>query len=181
MAVMSVEECILAHDENRAFGLEHPWRSLARNLAAWRKTLEEEALGYVVRTSERRLHAEFGYGNWRCMCRFAIFQSGKWRCIDDAAESGHNLATHLRETIHCISSDFPAAVGEAFARSGCPDVVFSTDDIGAAYRKVGNREPRYTIFVIWNPVDGRHEFFKVPMRKIIDNLVELKRAIKYCT
>jgi hypothetical protein len=103
-------------------------------LAVWSKTLDEEKLGHVTRMSEKRLNDEFGHGGWRCMNRFGVWQDGKWRCCDDAAASGHKLATYLRETIHCIDCDFPSAVAIAFAKAGMPDCRFSTDDINGAYR-----------------------------------------------
>ena len=131
-------------------------------LAVWSKTLEEEALGHVTKTSEKALNDNYGHGGWRCMNRFGVWQDGKWRCCDDAAASGHNLATYLRETIHCIDCDFPSAVAIAFARAGMPDCTFSTDDINGAYRKVGNAQPMYTVVIVWDPIQSKHVYFELP-------------------
>ena len=133
-----------------------------QSLAVWSKTVEEEGAGFVFRISERELNDKYGHGKWRSMLRFGVFQDGKWRCCDNAAASGHNDASHLRETIHCVDCAFPAAVGVAFARKGVFDCKLSCDDINAAYRKVGNGEPNFTIFVVWNPVACEHVFFEVP-------------------
>ena len=134
----------------------------AQALAVWAKTLEEEAAGHVVRSSEHALNGKYGAGAWRCMFRFGVFQDGKWRCCDNAAASEHNDASHLRETINCVDCNFPAAVAIALARRGLVDSKLCTDDIAAAYRKVGNAEPMYTVFVVWNPIEGRHVFFETP-------------------
>ena len=98
------------------------------------------------------------------MCRFGVFQDGKWRCCDDAASSGHNLATSLVETIQCIDADFPAALAAAFLALGVVALKLCGDDINGAYRKVGNSEPWYTVFIVWNPTPGSegHRYFKVP-------------------
>ena len=132
---------------------------LLQSMAVWGKTLEEEKLGFICRSSERDLNSKYGHGGWRCMNRFGVWQDGKWRCCDNAAASGHNEATHLRETICCVDCDFPAAAAVAFARKGLFDCKLSTDDISMAYRKVGNAQPMFTVFVVWDPVSARHVFF----------------------
>ena len=43
-----------------------------------------------------------------------------------------------------------------------PDCRFSTDDINGAYRKVGNAQPMFTIVIVWNPIESKHEYFGVP-------------------
>ena len=67
------------------------------------------------------------------------------------------------ETIHCIGADFPAMVARAFA-AVCPGDTcwIGTDDVEAAYRKVLNSMPQYTVVAMWDPEGNRVRYFPMP-------------------
>lgn len=97
--------------------------------ACWRRTLEEKCSGLIygpftisdLNQKPGTWKFAFGFGRWRPIPRFAIFQGEKWRCIDDAAASGHNsLGTSTVETICCDRPDSPLRVGLRFLRLGPP-------------------------------------------------------------
>ena len=108
-------------------------------------------------------------GGPRCLLRFGVEQGGKLRGCDDAALCGHNDRTQMHETIHCIGADFPAAVARAFANwdngegeQECAMCWIGTDDVEAAYRKILNSMPQYTVVALWSPVASRVRYFLVP-------------------
>mmetsp|Transcript_16082 Transcript_16082/g.36700 ORF Transcript_16082/g.36700 Transcript_16082/m.36700 type:complete len:515 (-) Transcript_16082:104-1648(-) len=104
----------------------------------------------------------FGFGLWRPLPRFAIWQGSKYRCIDDASASGSNaLGTWTHETICCDRPDSPARIGIRFHRLGVPPcgrvasvrMGGGTDDAFAAYRRVPTADAGYTVVMLAVP-DG---------------------------
>lgn len=68
-----------------------------RALACWERTLEEKAAGLILGpfsvaqlNQPGRQFPALGYAQWRPLPRFAIWQKGKYRCIDDGAASATN-------------------------------------------------------------------------------------------
>ena len=145
--------------------LEAYWRKPANRdelSQLWQATMAEVEAGYMRGPfTERQLHSRYGYFEWRCMIRFAVWQT-KLRPCDNAAHSQHNEATQCFETIVCITAEWPIHVAMAFHEVGVVDLQGGTDDVNTAYRKVVNREPAYTIVALIDPSTGRVMFFEVP-------------------
>lgn len=136
--------------------------------ACWRRTLEESLTGLIsgpfsISDLNQRPgvweHA-YGFGCWRPMPRFAITQKNKWRCIDDAAASGHNaLGMSTSETICCDRPDSPLRIGLRFHQLGLPpddpvhpiQIGGGTDDMFAAYRRIPSLQPAYTAVMVAKP------------------------------
>ena len=66
--------------------------------------------------SKAQLDELYGQGRWRAMRRFGVWQKGKCRACDNAAESRHNDATFMAESIKTDSADFPARAAAVWAR-----------------------------------------------------------------
>mmetsp|Transcript_31996 Transcript_31996/g.67069 ORF Transcript_31996/g.67069 Transcript_31996/m.67069 type:complete len:232 (+) Transcript_31996:327-1022(+) len=81
--------------ECRARVLAAARKSPQRAHACYKRTIEELESGLILGPfSVNDLNAKpgtwrfaFGFGRWRPLPRFAIWQGSKWRCIDDAAVS----------------------------------------------------------------------------------------------
>ena len=81
------------------------------------KTSAEVDCGQLSRFYDRwELDEIFGRNGWRGVIRFATFQSGKWRMIDDGKRSKHNLAQSLMEKIHTIPIELVPALCALMAR-----------------------------------------------------------------
>lgn len=150
-------------------------KSPQRALACYQRTLEELDAGLILGPfSINDLNARpgtwrfaFGYGHWRPLPRFAIWQGSKWRCIDDAAVSGSNVfGTSTHETIVCDRPDLPLRIGLRFHEHGLPpdgvtrsiDMGGGSEDAFAAYRRVPAANPAYTVVMVPSPAaDGRWE------------------------
>lgn len=114
--------------------------------------------------SERQLHDRFGYFRWRPMLRFVSWLP-KPRVCDDARQSLHNACSSSAETICCIAADFPLRLARAFAAAHggrMPAVLFSVDDIEAAYRKIPVRFPEYTVIAAVDPKSLEVCYFFLP-------------------
>lgn len=87
------------------------------------------------------MDAKFEPGFWRMLRRFPVYQRDDVRPCDDGAESGHNVATSVREKLRCITADWPARVAAAFVDAMGDDadwdMTLATDDLFKAYRLVG--------------------------------------------
>ena len=130
----------------------------------WLKTMEEVSkelmLGPFTRT---QLDDKFGYGNWRPIPRFGVWQKGKLRGCDDARRSGHNLATCMEEALACDTSDFPIRVARQFIRKlGLVKILLGTEDMASAYRKVPCADPNLNVVSLMDPDSGGLKFFLVP-------------------
>ena len=97
--------------------------------ACWDRTLQEASDGLIdgpftlSQLNERASsgYPAFGFGKFRPLPRFAIWQGTKYRCIDDAAASRTNSdGTSLHETITCDRPDMPLRVGQRFLELGPP-------------------------------------------------------------
>jgi len=79
----------------------------------------------------------------------------KLRCIDDAKASRSNSCEYTYETIATCSFDYVAHVAEAVAAECAakalpmPEMVFSTDDMRAAYRQIPCSQPGHTMVCVY--------------------------------
>jgi len=91
------------------------------------------------------------------MVRTAIWQGGKWRCIDDGRRSLLNNATLLVETIATPTFELPLWIARAMHREALsigvpmPAVMYGLDDLLAAFRTLPTSEQQFNLFVTWNP------------------------------
>ena len=148
-------------------------RDPERAQACWTRTIEERDAGLVlgpftlsqVSASRDRGFPACGWGLFRPLPRFAIWQGEKWRCIDDGAISGHNAdGTTSFETIVCDRPDSPMRIGLRFHELGPPpsqpDVAVEmeggTDDAFAAYRRVVSSMMGYTTVMVAAPPEALH-------------------------
>jgi len=113
--------------------------------------------------SAAQMDAAFGPRHWRALRRFGVWQKGKCRPCNDAAESLHNYWTVMHERLKCDSADFPAVVAALFSKAGAPlgkaswQLLSGTDDIKSAYRRAMCAMPQFTVVCEYNPDTG--EFF----------------------
>ena len=133
----------------------------------WAKTMEEVDKGLCLGPFTRN-HIDkkmWGYGRWRPMPRFGLWQNGKLRAIDDALSSMHNAITRTRENLRCCRADFPLRVARSlairFGRGRRFAMHVGTDDIASAYRLIPTAQPWYTNFAVADP-EGNVHFFVLP-------------------
>ena len=135
------------------------------DVALWGKSMDEVAKGYATGPFTREeLDQRFGYGRWRCIPRFGIWQKGKLRAIDDARRSLHNAITRTDESLICDRADFPLRMARAFARGlgRDPDMRLGTDDMEAAYRRVPVRDMAWSCVAQLDPASREARFFVLP-------------------
>ena len=73
----------------------------------WNKTIKEVDDGLCIGPLTRnQIDKMWGYGKWRSMPRFGIWQKDKLRPIDDAKSSLHNAITRTRESLRCCERTF---------------------------------------------------------------------------
>jgi hypothetical protein len=101
-------------------------------------------------------------GGPRCLLRFGVEQGGKLRGCDDGARCGHNDGTKMGETIHCVGADLPAIIAREFAKWTDSECWVGTDDVEAAYRRVLNSMPQYTVVALLDPETGQVRYFPMP-------------------
>ena len=101
-------------------------------------------------------------GGPRCLLRFGVEQGGKLRGCDNGALCGHNDRTRMGETIHCIGADFPAMIAREFAKWVDSECWIGTDDVEAAYRRILNSMPQYTVVALVEPESGQVRYFPMP-------------------
>ena len=114
-----------------------------------------------------QVQEKFGVGKWRAIRRFGVWQKNKCRACDNAAESSHNAATFMEESLKSDQADFPARVAAVYASVMGPgvassDLVGGTDDIESAYRRILCALPQYTVVALWHPVQKRVVFSTLP-------------------
>ena len=114
-----------------------------------------------------QVQEKFGKGKWRAIRRFGVWQKAKCRACDNAAESSHNAATFMHESLKSDQADFPARVAAVYAsvmgsRVASADLVGGTDDIDSAYRRILCALPQYTVVALWHPVERRVVFSTLP-------------------
>ena len=128
--------------------LSEPW--FGESLLSWIETSRLRSSGFPA----------FGFGRYRPLPRFAIWQGNKYRCIDDGAASGTNgRGTSTAETIVCDRPDVPLRIGQRFHELGPPPgspwVVVrmggGADDAWAAYRRVVTADEEYTVVMVAVP------------------------------
>ena len=131
----------------------------------WKKTMEEVEDGLMMGPFTRA-HLDdkvFGYGKWRPMARFSVWQKGKLRACDDARRSLHNNITCTTESLVCDRADFPIRMARIFASkiSSPFSMLLGTEDLASAYRRVPVWQPEYTVVALKDP-SGELKFFIVP-------------------
>ena len=134
---------------------------LADHNAMWEKSIEERDAGFAEGPLEiAELDRMFGRGTWRASRRFAIWQKGKLRVIDDDAENLGNAATSYTDKLATQSADFPAQCAAGYQREvgagvGGWSAALGTEDVQAFYRVVFVGTRAYTVVIIVNPRTGR--------------------------
>ena len=146
---------------------KHATRNPHEASELWRKTMSDVDKGLCLGPFTRN-HLDkkvWGYGRWRPMPRFGVWQNGKLRPIDDGKASLHNAITCTRESLRCCRADFPLRVARSLAIRFGPNRRFSmkvgTDDIASAYRLIPTAHPWYTVFGVADP-EGKVHFFCLP-------------------
>ena len=131
----------------------------------WNKTMEEVGKNHMLGPFDRLyMDNEFGYGKWRPIQRFSVWQKGKLRACDDARRSLHNNITRTFESLVCDRADFPITMARVFSSKlkGPFTMLLGTEDLEAAYRKVPVWQPEYTTVALKDPETGQLQFFIVP-------------------
>jgi ferredoxin len=126
--------------------------------SVWAATIKERDKGLVQGPfSAADMDARFGAGNWRGIQRFDVWQKGKCRACDNCAESLHNEATIMEESLICDTADFPAraaalmvAVLGAEVATQCI-LCGGTEDVEAAYRRILSACPGASVFCLPDP------------------------------
>ena len=139
--------------------------------ACWVATVKERDAGLIYGpftiTQLNKPSAEgypgFGFGMWRPLPRYAIWNGVKWRCIDNAALSLTNQAgTGMTETIYTDRADAPLRVGVRFHELGAPRdeplvhvcMGGGTDDAFSAYSRVPGADEGYTTVMVAVPANA---------------------------
>ena len=100
-----------------------------------------------------------GPHSWRGVRRFAVFQKGKWRPIDDATESGMNPITGASDRLSLITADMAARMAREYysqhRRRGLPypEFGYGTEDVRKAFRRLLNA----AFSLLYTDVMGLHE------------------------
>ena len=134
---------------------------LADHEEMWAKSVEERDAGFAEGPLEiAELDSMFGRGTWRGSRRFAIWQKGKLRVIDDDAENLGNAATSYTDKLVTQSADFPAQCAAGYQReigagTGGWSAALGTEDVQAFYRVVFVATRAYTVVIVVNPQTGR--------------------------
>jgi hypothetical protein len=126
--------------------------------AVWAATIKERDRGLVFGPfPASEMDARFGLGQWRAIRRFGVWQKGMCRACDNCAESGHNEATVMEESLICDTPDFPARAAALLVAVLGADVATGgllcggTEDIEAAYRRILAANPGATVFCLADP------------------------------
>ena len=135
--------------------------------ACWAATIAELDEGWIDGPwSFADMELQFGTGRWCGIRRFPVIQANGVRPCDDAAESGHNWATWMHETIQCVGPDWLVRVASEFVRllgwSSEWHMEASVDDITKAYRTFPCSQPQFTVFAMQNPATGQTAYFTLP-------------------
>lgn len=129
----------------------------------WQKTLSEVDQG-LMQGPFGRSHLDdtlYGYGKWRPIARFGVWQKGKLRPCDDARRNFANDITRTAESLTCDGADFPLRMARAFTErlAHIPQMLLGTEDLEAAYRRVPTSQPQYTVVALRDPGTGELKFF----------------------
>jgi hypothetical protein len=129
--------------------------------AVWVATIKERDRGLVFGPfPASEMDARFGPGQWRAIRRFGVWQKGKCRACDNCAESGHNEATVMKESLICDTPGFPARAAALLVAVLGADVATGgllfggMEDIEAAYRRILAANPGATMFCLADPEQG---------------------------
>lgn len=136
--------------------------------AVWAKTVSELDKGLCDGPFEfEDVNAMYGPEGYRAARRFGIMQNGAIRVCDNEKESLANAASTERDKLRTQSPDWSSRAAARFARH-IGEAVRSwslehgTDDIDAAYRRVLNATPGFTVVAVFNPTAGRTQYFVLP-------------------
>ncbi|CAE7322130.1 unnamed protein product [Symbiodinium sp. CCMP2592] len=89
----------------RRLGVDRPFPRVAVPEQLEKQFEEEEALGFMYPLSEKEELTEILDPHWIPVRRFAIFQQGKLRCIDDLSENSVNSSWEVAEKIDLRAID----------------------------------------------------------------------------
>ena len=131
----------------------------------WQKSKEEVEAGLLRGFwTKEVMDTRWGRGQWRCLVRFAIWQSGaqKYRLIDNGRTGGHNATLSTNECIHTATVESGAAMMACLRRIAAAPLVgklralSSTQDMRRAFRQLGVRDEdrRYHIIALYEPGQG---------------------------
>lgn len=106
----------------------------------------------------------YGKDTCRMIRRFGVTQNGDIRVCDNAAEHIGNDASNQWDKLRCQRADFAARVADRFSHHLGRDVrgwslLHGTDDQASAYRRCATSAPGYSIVAVWNPDEGRVEYY----------------------
>ena len=158
-----------------------------RAMVCWLKTIEERDSGlcqgpFTIEEMNKAPSPDspesLGFGRYRPLPQFALWNGKKWRCISDAAASGTNKdGTSMHETNVCDRPDSPLRIGLRFHHLGPPPMApwvrvemgAGTDDKFAAYKVVVTADEGYMIVMVAAPAGmlyanspSKAVLFKVP-------------------
>ena len=128
----------------------------------WKKTQEEAEVGLLGPCyTKHELDDKYGIGNWRCLIRFATWQSGamKWRVIDNGRSAGHNWTLEADERIHTTSVEMGCAIVRRLRHhlgvpmKGGHEPRSSTHDMKRAFRQlpVRDQDRAWHIIAVFHP------------------------------
>ena len=108
------------------------------------------------------LNERYGWGKWRGCGRHAIWQSDKYRPVDNMRRNKLNRVYLTREAAVMAGPDTQVSIGRLFAEEadevGLPpemlDLGGGADDEPDAYRHSATRTPQYTPVLLANPDTG---------------------------
>jgi hypothetical protein len=138
--------------------------------AAWDNTQKEISKGFAWGPFDRAtLDRLWGPSNWRAMRRHGVRQGEKYRAIDDARRSSHNVATSASETIHTERADFPARIcrrwygllSDEERSDPANSLEGAVDDQSHAYRQGPAGQHNYNVVAIQNPLGKGTEFYVI--------------------
>ena len=154
----SIEQMLKEHNVSKAsFSKVRPPRA-DQTRVIWDATKEKQRLGFLSDfKSAQQLDEEFGTDEWMSLPRFAIWQSSKYRMIDNGAKL-HNPTFASGETIHTTSSGASVVLVKLF-RKYCGKLqrrwklLVWSRDLWKAYQQlpVADDFVRYCVIRVYDP------------------------------
>ena len=136
--------------------------------AVWAKSISELDKGLCDGPFEfEDVNAMYGPEGFRAARRFGVIQNGEIRVCDNEKENLENAASTERDKLRTQSPDWSSRAAARFAWHIGEAVrgwslEHGTDDIDAAYRRVLNATPGFTVVAAFNPTAGRTQYFVLP-------------------
>ena len=131
--------------------------------AVWAKTKQEIDKGLCDGPFEfKDVEAMYGPQGFRACRRFGVWQNGEIRVCDNEKESLANAGSTEHDKLRTQSPDWSVRAAARFARHMGQKrgwtLEHGTDDIDAAYRRVLNATPGFTIAAFFNPEVQRTQY-----------------------